>query len=121
MCMKNCPTCLCVRAKSKVTDTVLIKDMLFIDDAALTMHTEQDRQQLTCQLIHTGKNFELTISIKKINAMGQDITASPSISINNTVLGTTDHFTYLGSSITNNLFLDLEIGKDITKPVLMTA
>lgn len=53
--------------------------------------------------------------------MSQDITASPSISINDIVLGVTDHFTYLGSSITNNLFLDLEIGKDIMKPALMMA
>ena len=47
--------------------------------------------------------------------MGQDVPAVPSISINGEVLEVTDRFTYLGSTVTNNLSLDAEIDKRIAK------
>lgn len=47
--------------------------------------------------------------------MGQDVSASPSISIDGMMLEATDLFTYLGSTTTNNLSPDIEIEKHIVK------
>lgn len=103
-----------LRPKTKV-HTILIREMLFVDDVALTSHTEGDLQQLMNQFAHTCREFGLIISIKKINVMGQDIPAPPSIIINDKVLEVTNHFTYLGLTITSNQTLDREIDKCIAK------
>jgi hypothetical protein len=55
-----------LRAKTKVTG-VLIREMLFADDAALTSHTTDGLQQLVNRLSHACKEFGLTISLKKTN------------------------------------------------------
>ena len=72
--------------------TVLIKEMLFADDAALTSHTEEGLKQLIRKFVHACNEFGLTISIKKTNVMGQDVPAVPSININCEVLEVTDRF-----------------------------
>jgi hypothetical protein len=75
-------------------------------------------------IIHSSKackEFVLTISIKKTNVMGQDVPAPPSITIDNELLEVTDHFTYLGSTISNNLSLDSEIDKRIAKAASVMA
>ena len=103
-----------LKAKTKA-QTVLINEMLFADDAALTSHTEEGLQQLISKFAHACNEFGLTISIKKTNVMGQDFPAVPSININDEVLKVTDRFPYLGSTITNNLSLDAKIEKPIAK------
>ena len=103
-----------LKAKTK-TRTVLIREMLFADDAALTSHTEEGLQQLISQFAGACSEFGLTISTKKTNVMGQEVAAPPSISINNEVLEVTNNFTYLGSTIADNLSLDREIDKRIAK------
>lgn len=45
----------------------------------------------------------MTVTIKKTNAMGQNIPAPPSISINDEVLEVTDRFIYFGSTVSGNL------------------
>ena len=69
-----------LRAKTKVTH-MLIREILFADDAALTSHTEYGLQQLGSRLSHACKEFGLTISIKKTNVMAQDSDHPPTISI----------------------------------------
>ena len=103
-----------LKAKSKVR-TVLLKEMLFADNAALISHTEEGLQDLIYWFPYACKEFGLTISIKKTNVMGQNVPAPPSITINNEVLEVTDHFTYLGSTVISNLPLDTEIDKRIAK------
>ena len=103
-----------LKGKTKVR-TVLIKETLFADEAALTSHTEEGLQQLISKFTHACNEFGLTISIKKTNVIGQDFPAVPSININGEVLEVTDCLTYLGSTITNNLSLDAEIDKRIAK------
>ena len=103
-----------LKAKTKIR-TVLIRKMLFADDAALTSHTEEGLQRLISQFAHACKEFGLTISIKKTNVMGQDTPAPPSISIDDELLEVTDHFTYLGSTVSSNLSLDAEINRRIAK------
>ena len=109
-----------LRAKTKVR-TVLIREMLFADDAALSSHTEEVLQGLMDRFSHACKEFGLTISIKKTKVMGQDVSVPPAISIDNELLEVTDHFTYLGSTITSNLSLDAEIDKRIAKAAAVMA
>ena len=103
-----------LKAKAKIR-TVLIRKMLFADDAALTPHTEEGLQRLISQFGHACKEFGLNISIKKTNVTGQDTPAPPSISIDDELLEVTDHFTYLGSTVSSNLSLDVEIDRRIAK------
>ena len=109
-----------LRTKTKVR-TVLIREMLFVDDAALSSHTEEALQGLMDRFSQACKEFGLTIRITKTNVMGQDIPSPPAISIDNEVLEVTCHFTYLGSTITSNLSLDAEIDKRIAKAAAVMA
>lgn len=61
------------------------------------------------------KDFGLTISLKKTNVMGQDTPSPPAITINNYKLDSDHQFTYLGSTITDNLSLDTEFKKRVSK------
>ncbi|XP_077865797.1 uncharacterized protein LOC144352798 [Saccoglossus kowalevskii] len=70
-----------LKAKTKVR-TVLIREMLFADDAALSSHTEEDLQRLINRFSYACKEFGLTISIKKTYVMSQDVPfLPPTISI----------------------------------------
>ena len=51
-----------LRSKTKVRK-VLIREMLFADDAALVAHTEEALQRMADQLSDACKQFGLTISI----------------------------------------------------------
>ena len=103
-----------LRANTKVCVTI-IRDMLFADDAAVTSHTEQDLQCLMDRSNQACKDFGLTISLKKTNVLGQDVNTSPVITIDNYKLEVVQQFTYLGSTISENISLDAEINKPIGK------
>ena len=62
------------------------------------------------------KDFGLTINLKKTNILGQDTMELPAITINDYELDVIEQFTNLGSTFTDNLFLDAEINKRIGKP-----
>ena len=70
-----------LKAKSKIRK-VLIRELLFADDAALTSHSAESLQRLIDKFADACKEFGLTISIKKTNIMGQDVHNAPSININ---------------------------------------
>jgi len=101
-----------LRAKTKVR-SVLIRDMLFADDAALTAQSEEALQRLITSFSSACSDFGLTISLKKTNIMGQDVSHMPHIHINNHSLDVVDVFTYLGSKISNNLSLDADLNQRI--------
>ena len=103
-----------LKAKTKVRN-ILIRDMLFADDAAIVTHTEQDLQSLMDRFSQACKDFSLTISLKKTNVLGQDTEDPPSITIDDYELEVVKEFTYLGSNITNNISLDTEIDRRIGK------
>lgn len=109
-----------LRAKTKVRK-VLIRDMLFADDAAVAAHTQEDLQFLMDRFSQASKDFALTISLKKTNVLGQNTPAPPAISIDNYMLETVHQFTYLGSTVTDNLSLDTEIDKRIGKAATTLA
>ena len=101
-----------LRAKTKVRK-VLIRDMLFADDAAVATHTQEELQSLMDCFSQACKDFGLTISLKKTNVLGQYTEAPPVITIDNYELDAVCQFTYLGSTITDNFSLDAEINKRI--------
>ncbi|XP_067899076.1 uncharacterized protein [Heterodontus francisci] len=99
-----------LRAKTKVRN-VLIRELLFADDAELTSHTEECLQRPVARIAAACNEFGLTISLKKTNIMGQDLRNAPSINIGDYTLDVVQEFTYLGSTITSNLSLDAEVNK----------
>ena len=101
-----------LRAKTKVRQ-VLIRDMLFADDAALVAHSQEQLQRLMDQLSNACADFRLTISLKKTQIMGQGTENIPSITISDYKLEAVHQFTYLGSKITDNLCLDPDIDQRI--------
>ena len=103
-----------LRAMTKVRE-VLIRDMLFADDAAVAAHTQREFQSLIDRFSQACKDFGLTISLKKTNVLGQNTETPPSITIDDYELDAVHQFTYLGSTITDNLSLDAEINKRIGK------
>ena len=104
----------CLKARTKVLE-VLIRDMLFADDAAVVTHTQRELQLLMDRFSQACKDFGLIISLKKTNVLGQDILAPPVITIDDYELEVIHQFMYLGSTITDNLSLDPEIDKRIGK------
>ena len=109
-----------LRAKTKVIE-VLIRELLFADDAALTSHTEDGLQQLVTCLSLACKEFGLTISLKKTNVTAQGTEASPSIAIDGCTLEVVENFTYLGSTISSSLSIDSEINSRIAKAATVMA
>lgn len=103
-----------LRAKTKVHE-LLIRELLFADDAALTSHSQEGLQRLVDKLSHACKEFGLTISLKKTNIMAQDAESPPVITIENTQLEVVNSFTYLGSTVSDTLNLDTEISSRIAK------
>ena len=86
--------------------------MLYADDAALTAHTKAGLQDLINCFSEACSVFGLTISIKKTNVLGQNVSPAPSISIGDSSL---EECTYLGSVISSSLNLDLELNGRIGK------
>ncbi|XP_022082509.1 uncharacterized protein LOC110974885 [Acanthaster planci] len=74
-------------------------------------HSEAGLQRLTTCLAHACSEFGLTISLKKINVIGQDVSQAPRITIGDHTLEVVEEFTYLGSTIASNLSLDAETRK----------
>ena len=104
-----------LKSKKKTTE-VLIRELLFADDAAITAHSNEALQRLMDSLAEACKIFSLTISVKKTEVLGQGtITTPPEIFLNGNQLKNTERFVYLGSTITSSLSLDDEINMRIGK------
>lgn len=59
--------------------------------------------------------FGLTIGLRTTNIMCQDVDRTPAITIGDYTLEAVDSFTYIGSTISSNIFLDAEINTRIGK------
>ena len=101
-----------MKAKSK-RSTVLLRELLFADDAALASQSEADLQRLIDRFAFACNEFGLTISLQKTKVMTQDASEVPSINIGNYTLEVVEEFTYLASTISANLSLDREIDRRI--------
>ncbi|XP_052673517.1 uncharacterized protein LOC128155711 [Crassostrea angulata] len=102
------------KAKTKVRDR-LIRDLLFADGAAVVTHTHEELQTLMNRFSMACGDFGLTISLKKTNVLSQNTSTAPAIAIDDYQLDVVHQFTYLGSTITDNLSLDVELDKRIGK------
>ena len=67
------------------------------------------------------KEFALTISIKKTEVMAQDAEIPHSVYIDGSNLCVVDNFKYLGSAISSNLSLNVEINAHIGKATTVMA
>ena len=81
--------------------------------AACGRHTEDALQRLIDRFSTACKEFDLTISLKKTNIMGQDVSSTPNISIDDCTLKVVEDFTYFDSS--SNLSLESELSKRFGK------
>ena len=79
-----------LRPKTKVCEA-LIKNVLFADDAAVTIHTQQALQALMHRFSQACKDFGLAISLKKTKVLGQDTMEMPAISIDDYELDVVEH------------------------------
>lgn len=109
-----------LRSMTKVRKVQLI-ELLFADDAALATHSEAALQRLINRFAAACTEFGLTISLKKTEVMSQDVSTAPSISIGDHTLEVVNKFTYLGSTISNNLSLDPELNCRIGKATTAMA
>ena len=66
-------------------------------------------------MIRLRCNIQRSLSLKKTNVLGQDVNTPPFIPIDNYKLEVVHQFTYLGSTISDNLSLDAEINNPIDK------
>ena len=107
-----------LRAKTK-TKRVLVKEMLFADDAAFVSHSEDGLQRLIDGFSKACKDFGLTISIKKTEIMAQNTPNIPSIYINNQLLKNVDDFKYLGSIVSSNPSLSKELDARVGKAAII--
>ena len=90
-----------LRPKTKAY-VVLIRELLFADDAALTSHSQEGLQHLVDKLSHSVKVFGLMISLRKTNILAQGADSPlPVITVDNVELEVVDTFTYLGSTVSS--------------------
>ena len=82
-----------LRAKTRVHEKY-VRDLLFVDDAAITIHTQEDLQRLLDHFSDACGHFGLTIGLAKTQVMGQDINEIPSLFIHNNNLEVVHEFVY---------------------------
>ena len=103
-----------LKAKTLVRN-VLVRELLFADDAALVSHTEDGLQCMLNKFADACKEFGLTISIKKTQVMGLNTPSDPMLHLEGQLLETVNDFVYLGSNMSSSATLDTEIKRRIAK------
>ncbi|KAI8511741.1 hypothetical protein Bbelb_108410 [Branchiostoma belcheri] len=96
-----------LRAKSK-TITVLLRELMFADDAALCSHREAELQGMCDAFSNTCDKFGQTVSVKKTVAFSTNA-PPPHITINEATLNTVEDFRYLGSTASSSGKLTREV------------
>ena len=97
------------------TQLKLLRDFLFADEAAVVAHPAEELQKSMRRFSEASKHFGLTISLKKTQVMGQGVPDPPEITTSNHQLEVVHDFVYLGSTISDTLFLDTELNRRIGK------
>ena len=105
-------------AKTKVSD-VLIRDLLFADYCALVAHTIEDIQFIMDCVSNTARRFGLTVSLKKSEVLYQPKPESsytpPVVKVYDTSLTSVDKFSYLGSTLSQNIGIDDDISMRLSR------
>ena len=106
------------KAKTKVK-VVTLEELLFADDCAHYSSTEAEMQQCVNNLSIACDNFRFTISTKKIEVMHKPAPRKmyhePYIFVNDEPLKATDSFTYLGSTVSREANIDVEVNNRLSK------
>ena len=109
-----------LREKTKVRK-VTPRDLLFADDAALFVHSEDKLRTLLDQFSNAYEGFRLSISLKKTKVMYQNSEVTPTITIKDYTLDVVSQFIYLGSTTPDDLELGKRIRKAATNMVKLSA
>ena len=101
------------RVLSVLALRVLIIELLFADDFALLVHTEETLWHIVNRFSEAARNFSLILSLMNIEVLYQTPSRGayslPQISVDGISLSAVEHFTYLGSVILN----DATVSKDL--------
>ena len=104
------------RLRTKTTvRKVMLRDFLSADDAALVAHSVQKIQNLLDRFSNACEDFSLSISLKKTKVMCQGSEAMPALTIKDYTLDVVSQFPFIGSTTSDNVSLDVELGKGIGK------
>ena len=107
-----------LQAKSKV-QTEVLDEFLFADDMAKGPPTEEKMQKGVDQVSDSCDSYDLTISIKKTEAVYQPAPGKPykepTITVKGQRLQVVDKFTYLGSTLSRVVHIDDEVNARIAK------
>ena len=99
--------------------TDIIRYFLFADDCALNAGSEADMQRSVDKFCDACNDFGLNISIKKTEVMHQPAPMKPyiepSATANDQRLNVVNRFTYLGSTLFQNVVTDDEVNTRIAK------
>jgi len=99
--------------------TDIIRDLLFADDCALNATSEADMQRSVDMLSSACTNFGLTISTKKTEVLHQPAPGKPyvqpNINVNCQRLNPVSRFTYLGSTLSQDVTIDDEVNTRIAR------
>ena len=105
-------------ARTKTTGK-LITELLFADDCAFLAPTEEALQHIVNRFSDAAKNFGLNSSLKKTDVLYQppprEAYSPPHISIDGTNLNAAEHFTYLGSVISNDATVSKDLDNRLSK------
>ncbi|KAK7111076.1 hypothetical protein V1264_014854 [Littorina saxatilis] len=103
---------------TKVTKDI-IRDFLFADDCVFNAVSEADMQCSVDMFSSDCSNFGLTISTKKTEVLHQPAPGKPyvepDITVNGQRLNTVNRFTYLGSTLSQNVTIDDEVNVRIAR------
>lgn len=97
-----------LHANTKMS-TVLIKELLFADDAALVSNTEDALQRLWDGFIDAYKQFGIIGSLKKTNRSTEDTMPHHHSHSDKVKLEVVDKFTFSKSTVSNNLLFHGEL------------
>ena len=96
-----------------------MRELLFVDDCALNSNTEGEMQQCVNHFSRACDNIGFTISTKKTEVMHQPAPRKmyhePQIFVNDEPLKATDSFTYLGSNLSREANIDVEVNNRHSK------
>ncbi len=107
-----------LQAVTKIKETVL-RDLLFADDCALNAGSEQEMQVSMDKFAAACDNFGLLINTKKTEVMYQPAPKAqhqePTITVKGQKLQAVDQFTYLSSTLSHAVTIDIEVNCRIAK------
>ena len=108
-----------LEAKTKVKVATL-RELLFADDCALNSNTEAEMQQCVNHFSRACDNFRFTITTKKTTKVmhqpaPRNMYHEPHIFVNDEPLKATDSFTNLGSTLSREANIDVEVNNRLSK------